>query len=105
MPLDEEEGLPLPQIYGSVLVEQDLTTLKKTRRPHEATGNKTIDNIRDMFYVKNKLTRRIIFKGEAGHGKTFFCLKLIDIGQKKKYQHLQITNSFGSVKILSIKVT
>ena len=57
MPFDEEEVLPLPQIYGSVLVEEDLTALKKTRRPDEATGNKTLDSISEMFYVKNKLAR------------------------------------------------
>ena len=78
MPLDEEEGLPLPQIYGPVLVEEDLTALKKTRRPDEATGNKTLNNITEIFYVNNKLARRIFLKGEAGHGKTVFCLKLID---------------------------
>ena len=61
MPLEEEEGLPLPQIYGSVLVEEDITTLKKTRRPDEASSNKTVDSITDIFYVKNKLTSRIFF--------------------------------------------
>ena len=82
MPLDEDEGLPLPQIYGSVLVEEDITALKKTRRPDEATGNKTLDSITEIFYVENKLARRIFFKGEAGHGKTVFCLKLIDTWSK-----------------------
>ena len=84
MPLDEEEGLPLPQIYGSVLVEEDLTAMKKTRRPDEATGSNMIDSVADIFYLKNKLTRRIIFKGEAGHGKTVFCLKLIDTWSREK---------------------
>ena len=84
MPLDEEEGLPVRQIYGSVLVEEDLTALKKTRRPDEETGNKTVDSITDIFYARNKLTRIIVLKGEAGHGKTVFCLKLIDTWSKGK---------------------
>ena len=84
MPLDEEEGLPLPQIYGSVLVQEDITALKKTRRPDEPTGNKTLDSITEMFYVKNEFARRIFLKGEAGHGKTVFCLKLIDTWSKGK---------------------
>ena len=84
MPLDEGEGLPLSQIYGSVLVEEDLTALKKTRRPDEATGNKSLDSISDIFYVKNKLARRIFLKGEAGYGKTVFCLRLIDLWSKEK---------------------
>ena len=84
MPLDEEEGLPLSQIYGSVLVEEDITALKKTRRPDEAIDNKTLDSIAEIFHVKNKLAKRIFLKGEAGHGKTVFCLKLIDTWSKGK---------------------
>ena len=84
MPLDEGEGLPLPQIYGSVLVEEDVTALKKTRRPDEPITNKTLDSITDIFYVRNKLARRIFLTGEPGHGKTFLCLKFIDIWSKCK---------------------
>ena len=84
LPLDDDEGLPVHQIYGPVLVEEDLTALKKTRRPDEVTDNKSLSNIKDMFYVRNNLARRIFLKGEAGHGKTVFCLKLVDTWSKGK---------------------
>ena len=92
MPL-EEEGVPLSEIYGTVLVEEDLTALKKTRRANEPTGNKIIKNIEDMFYVtaskdgklvKKTLAKRIFLKGEAGYGKTVLCLKLVQTWSKSK---------------------
>ena len=78
MPLEEEEGVSLPEIYGAVLVEEDVKAMKKTRRPDERSENKTLDSIRDMFYIEDRLAKRIILKGEAGHGKTVLCLKLIE---------------------------
>ena len=91
MPLDEE-GVALSEIYGSVLVEEDLTALKKTRRADEPTGNTPIETLTDMFYVintverdvKRTLAKRIFVKGEAGHGKTVLCLKLIETWSKAK---------------------
>ena len=83
MPL-EEEGLPLPEIYGSVLIEEDLSAVQKTRRQDQPEGRKTLDCIRDMFFVKDKLTNIIILSGEAGHGKTVFSLKLIDSWSRAK---------------------
>ena len=93
MPVDEDEGLPLSEIYGSVLVEEDLTALKKTRRPDKPSGSKTLESVRDLFYVQEqdqssdilyKLAKRIILQGEAGHGKTVFCLKVLDCWSKAK---------------------
>ena len=84
MPLNDKEGLPLPQIYGPVLIEEDLTTLKKTRRSDEPSGRRPLDNYKDLFYVNDKLVRRIIVHGEAGHGKTVFCLKVIESWSQAK---------------------
>ena len=84
MPVDEDEGLPLPEIYGSVLVEEDLTIVRKTRRPDEQSGSKILDSVADMFYVRDKLVKRIILIGEAGHGKTVFCMKILDCWSKAK---------------------
>ena len=78
----EEEGLPLPQIYGSVLIEQNLSAMKKTRKQDEPDGTRTLKSVKDMFYVKNKFARIIILTGEAGYGKTVFCFKLIDSWSK-----------------------
>ena len=78
MPLEEDEGLALPKIYGSVLVDEDLAAMRKTRRPDRGRGRKRLDNVRDIFYVNDKLSKRIILKGEAGYGKTVFCLKIVE---------------------------
>ena len=57
--------------------------MKRTRRPDEPSGRKTLDSVRNVFYVYDrdgsvKLSTRILIKGEAGSGKTVFCLKLVD---------------------------
>ena len=83
MPLDDE-GVPLHQIYGSVFVEENLTALKKTRRPDELSGSKTLESVADMFFIKNELAKRVFMQGEAGHGKTVFCLKVLDCWSKSK---------------------
>ena len=92
MPVDEEDGIPLHEIYGSVLVEEDMEAIKKTRNPDEPSGTKTLDSVRDMFYVKDKLSqnshiaKRIVLHGEAGHGKTVLCLKILECWSKVKLQ-------------------
>ena len=80
---------------------QDQTATKHAGRPYEATSTKQLDSIRDLFYIEvteleenneNKevkvtrkiLAKRIVLCGEAGHGKTVFCLKLIDTWSKSK---------------------
>ena len=95
MPIDEDEGLSLHEIYGSVLVEEDLSAVKKTRRPDEPSGSKTLDSVRDMFYVQDKLARRIILQGEAGYGKTVFCMKALDCWSKAKLSRLGAEGETG----------
>ena len=85
MPLEDDEGVSLPEIYGSVLVEEDVKAMKKTRRPDGRSDNKTLDSIKDMFYIENGLAKRIFLKGEAGHGKTVLCLKLIESWSNLKH--------------------
>ena len=84
MPLEDDEGVSLSNIYGSVLVEEDLTATKKTRKPDEKSGHKALDSMKDMFYVNYNLAKRIFLKGEAGHGKTVFCLKAIELWSRSK---------------------
>ena len=100
MPLDEE-GIPLHEIYGSMLVEEDLTAVKKTRRPDEPSGKKALDCVKDMFYVEDKLAKRIILLGEAGHGKTVFCLQILESWSKAKtpFGGAEGENSSTSVEI------
>ena len=57
--------------------------MKRTRRPDEPSGSKTLDSVRGVFCVRNrdggeKLSTRILIKGEAGSGKSVFCLKLVE---------------------------
>ena len=81
--LEDREGLPVSEIYAPLLIEEDLDELKRTRRPDEPSGSKTLDGVRNVFYVRDrdggeKLSRRILIKGEAGSGKSVFCLKLVE---------------------------
>ena len=78
LPLEDDEGLPLHQLYGEVLLEEDLSVLKKTRSPNEQSGKRTLNHMKDLFYTDNKPLNRIIMKGEAGMGKTVFCLKMLE---------------------------
>ena len=81
MPL-EEEGVSLNEIYGQVLIEQDFEAMRKTRKPEEFSSSKSLNSMKDMFYVKDNLARRIILTGEAGHGKTVLSLKILDSWSK-----------------------
>ena len=91
MPLDDK-GVPLSEIYNPVLIEEDLKAVKTTRRRDEPSGSRTLKSVADMFYVQdkiktNKIAKRIIIHGEAGHGKTVFCLKVLDCWSKAKTQN------------------
>ena len=81
--LEDKEGLPVSEIYAPLLIEEDLDAMKRTRRPEEPSGSKTLDSVRGVFYVHGgdggeKLSTRILIKGEAGSGKSVFCLKLVE---------------------------
>ena len=95
--LENNEGLPLSEIYAPLLIEEDLDAMKKTRRPDEPSGSKRLDNVQGVFYVRDrdraeKLSTRILIKGEAGSGKSVFCLKLVEswsrIKQFPKHEHV-----------------
>ena len=90
--LENDDGLPLSEIYSPLLIEEDLDAMKKTRRPDEPSGSKTLDSVQGVFYVGNKSSTRILFKGEAGSGKSVFCLKLVEnwsqLKQLPKREHV-----------------
>ena len=87
MPL-EEEGIPLSKLYAPVLIEENETVQQNTRQTNKNSDKQTLDNISDMFYVYvngkhvRKLAKKVFLKGEAGHGKTVFCLNIIDAWSK-----------------------
>ena len=75
-----------------LLIEEDLEAMKRTRRPDEPSGSKTLDSVQGVFYVGEKLSTRILIKGEAGSGKSVFCLKLVEswsqLKQSPKHEHV-----------------
>ena len=73
--LEDHEGLPLSEIYAPLLIEEDLDAMKRTRRPDEPSGSKTLKSVRNVFYIRDrdggeKVSTRILIKGEAGSGKS-----------------------------------
>ena len=76
--------MPVSEIYAPLLIEEDLDAKKKTRRSDEPSGRRALKSIRDLFYNNEKLARRIFINGEAGSGKSVFCLKLVDTWSKQK---------------------
>ena len=52
--------------------------MKRTRRPDEPSGSRNIQSMWEVFHAKDKLSTRIFIKGEAGSGKSVFCLKLVE---------------------------
>ena len=100
--LEDQEGLPVSEIYAPLLIEEDLDAMKRTRRPDEPSGSKSLTGVRNMFYVREqdggeKLSTRILIKGEAGSGKSVFCLKLVEawcqLKQSIKLEHVCETHS------------
>ena len=95
--LEDHEGLPLSEIYAPLLIEEDLDAMKRTRRPDEPSGSKTLKSVRNVFYIRDrdggeKVSTRILIKGEAGSGKSVFCLKLVEswcqLKQSVKQEHV-----------------
>ena len=92
--LEDHEGLKVSEIYAPLLIEEDLDAMKRTRRPDEPSGSKTLKRVQGVFYVRDsdageKLSTRILIKGEAGSGKSVFCLKLVEswCHQKQSVEH------------------
>ena len=74
---DHSAGLPIANIFAPLLMEEDLKA--KERMPNlNKPGGKEVKTLQEMFYAADKPAKRIFMKGEAGCGKTFFCLKLLD---------------------------
>ena len=95
--LEDHEGLPLCEIYAPLQMEEDLDAMRRIRRPEEPRGSRPLESVRNVFYVRDrdggeKLSTRILIKGEAGSGKSVFCLKLIEswcqLKQSVKHEHI-----------------
>ena len=95
--LEDHEGLKVSEIYAPLLIEEDRDAMKRTRRPDEPSGSKTLKSVQGVFYVRDcedgeKLSTRILIKGEAGSGKSVLCLKLVEswcqLKQSVKREHV-----------------
>ena len=77
LPFEDSAGLPIADIFAPLLMEEDLKA--KERMPNLTNpGGKKLKSLREVFSVGDKPAKRIFLKGEAGCGKTLFCLKMID---------------------------
>ena len=76
---DHSAGLPIANIFAPLLMEEDLKSMERMpNRDNQLEGGKELKSLQEMFYAAEKPAKRIFMKGEAGCGKTFFCLKLLD---------------------------
>ena len=77
LPFEDSAGLPIADIFAPLLMEEDLKA--KERMPNLTNqGGKELKSLREVFSVGDKPAKRIFLKGEAGCGKTLFCLKMLD---------------------------
>ena len=74
---DESEGLPISNIFAPLLIEEDLKAKQRIPNP-QSSGDKELKSLREIFYAGDRPAKRIFMKGEAGCGKTLFCLKMLD---------------------------
>ena len=77
LPFEDSAGLPIADIFAPLLMEEDLKA--KERMPKLTNqGGKELKSLRKVFSIGDKPAKRIFLKGEAGCGKTLFCLKMLD---------------------------
>ena len=74
---DCSAGLPIANIFAPLLMEEDIKAQERFLNLESPSGEE-LKSLREMFYIGDKQAKRIFMKGEAGCGKTFFCLKLLD---------------------------
>ena len=84
LPFGDSAGLSIQDIFVPLLMEEDLATKERFHKP-DASSGKMIENIKDLFYANDKTAKRIFIKGEAGSGKTLFCIKLLDAWCRAKH--------------------
>ena len=73
-PLDEDEGLHLDEIIENAEV-RDLECNRRKRA--EIFELSRVEDPGDIFLIGDKQTRNVYLQGDAGRGKTVFCLMLL----------------------------
>ena len=77
LPFEDSAGVPIANIFAPLLMEEDLQA-KERMLNLQGPCRKELKSLREMFYAGDKPAKRIFMKGEAGCGKTLFCLKMLD---------------------------
>ena len=77
LPFQDSAGLPIANIFAPLLMEEDLKAKERIPNP-DSQGGKELKSPIEVFYTGDTPSKRIFMKGEAGCGKTFFCVKLLD---------------------------
>ena len=77
LPFEDSAGVPIANIFAPLLMEEDLQA-KERMLNLQGPCRKELKSLREMFYAGGKSAKRIFMKGEAGCGKTLFCLKMLD---------------------------
>ena len=77
LPYEDSAGLPITNIFAPLLMEEDLQAKERMPNRH-SLGGKELKSLREIFYTSGKPVKRIFMKGDAGCGKTLFCLKMLD---------------------------
>ena len=78
LPFEDSETLPLDQIFAPLSLCEDTASAKRTRSPDSTVQNKPLADYSLLFSVGDVAADRIFLHGEAGAGKTVFCLKILD---------------------------
>ena len=77
LPFEDSAGLPIADIFAPLLMEEDLNA-KERMQNLTNPGGKELKSLREVFSAGDKPAKRIFLTGEAGCGKTLFCLKMLD---------------------------
>ena len=91
LPFEDSAGVPIANIFAPLLMEEDLQA-KERMLNLQSPCRKELKSLREMFYAGDKPAKRIFMKGEAGCGKTLFCLKMLDTWCQVK-QSETVTNN------------
>ena len=83
LPFEDSAGLPISNIFAPLLMEEDLKAKERMLNTINSVCEE-LTSLREVFCVGDEQAKRIFMKGEAGCGKTLFCLKMLDSWCKVK---------------------
>ena len=78
-PLYVNTGLPVDQLFAEVVVREDLVNIQRTDVSKSSNRHKNVCTPTDMFLKNDQPARNVYMLGQPGHGKTTFCLHLLQL--------------------------